>query len=94
VPIRNSWSHVVRPLKGYSVVTFRAERFGVKPSLEFPGFPLSPTRGITQFPRPNLSEAVGRSGAKELLPEKLQKRESTNDQRKLTESICEGPFRF
>jgi nitroreductase len=38
--------------------------------------------------------AVGKSGPKELLPEKLQKRESPNDRRKLTESICEGPFRF
>jgi len=38
--------------------------------------------------------AVGKPGAKELLPEKLQKRESPNDRRKLNESICEGPFRF
>jgi nitroreductase len=38
--------------------------------------------------------AVGKSGPKELLPEKLQKRESPNDRRKLTQSICEGPFRF
>jgi nitroreductase len=38
--------------------------------------------------------AVGKPGAKELLSEKLQKRESPNDRRKLTESICEGPFRF
>jgi nitroreductase len=38
--------------------------------------------------------AVGKPGAKEMLPEKLQKRESPNDRRKLTESICEGPFRF
>jgi len=36
--------------------------------------------------------AVGRPGSKELLPEKLQKRESPNDRRKLTESIFEGPF--
>jgi hypothetical protein len=36
---------------------------------------------------------VGRPGAKEVLPEKLQKRESPNDRRRLTESICEGPFR-
>jgi nitroreductase len=36
--------------------------------------------------------AVGRPGAKELLPEKLQKRESPNDRRKVTESIFEGPF--
>jgi nitroreductase len=38
--------------------------------------------------------AVGKPGPKELLPEKLQQRESPNDRRKLTESICEGPFRF
>jgi nitroreductase len=38
--------------------------------------------------------AVGRPASKEVLPEKLQKRESPNDRRKLTESICEGPFRF
>ncbi len=36
--------------------------------------------------------AVGRPGAKELLPEKLQKRESPNDRGKVTESIFEGPF--
>jgi nitroreductase len=38
--------------------------------------------------------AVGKPGAKESLPEKLRKRESPNDRRKLTESVCEGPFRF
>src|SRR5437016_1668877 len=38
--------------------------------------------------------AVGRPGPKELLPEKLQKRESPNDRRKVTGSIFEGPFRF
>src|SRR5881398_1696327 len=38
--------------------------------------------------------AVGRAGAKELLPDKLQKRESPSDRRKVTDSICEGPFRF
>jgi len=38
--------------------------------------------------------AVGRPAPKEVLPEKLQKRESPNDRRKLKESICEGPFRF
>jgi nitroreductase len=38
--------------------------------------------------------AVGWPGPKEVLPEKLQKRESPNDRRKLSESICEGPFRF
>ncbi len=38
--------------------------------------------------------AVGKPGAKESLPEKLQKRESPNDRRKLTQSVCEGSFRF
>jgi len=36
--------------------------------------------------------AVGKPGAKELLPEKLQARESPNDRRKVSESIFEGPF--
>lgn len=38
--------------------------------------------------------AVGKPGAKETLPEKLQAKESPNDRRKLAQSICEGPFRF
>jgi len=38
--------------------------------------------------------AVGKPGAKESLPKKLQERESPNDRRKLTESVCQGPFRF
>ena len=38
--------------------------------------------------------AVGKPAPKEVLPEKLQKRESPNDRRKVTESIREGPFRF
>src|SRR5436853_6225664 len=37
--------------------------------------------------------AVGRPGPKELLPEKLQARETPNDRRKLSDSIFEGPFR-
>jgi nitroreductase len=37
--------------------------------------------------------AVGRPGPKELLPEKLQARESPNDRRKISGSIFEGPFR-
>ena len=36
--------------------------------------------------------AVGKPGPKELLPEKLQARESPNDRRKLSESVFEGPF--
>ncbi len=38
--------------------------------------------------------AVGKPGTKETLPEKLRTKENPNDRRKLTESICEGPFRF
>jgi nitroreductase len=37
--------------------------------------------------------AVGRPGPKELLPEKLQARESPNHRRKLHESVFEGPFK-
>jgi hypothetical protein len=37
--------------------------------------------------------AVGRPGSKDMLPEKLQTRESPNDRRKVSESILEGPFR-
>ena len=37
--------------------------------------------------------AVGKSGPKESLPEKLQARESPNDRRKVSESIFEGPFK-
>jgi nitroreductase len=36
--------------------------------------------------------AVGKPGEKGALPEKLQKSESPNDRRKLSESVCEGPF--
>src|SRR4030095_1345 len=38
--------------------------------------------------------AVGKPAPKEVLTEKLQKRESPNDRRKVADSICEGPFRF
>jgi nitroreductase len=37
--------------------------------------------------------AVGRPGPKELLPEKLQRRESPNDRRRVSESVFEGRFR-
>jgi hypothetical protein len=37
--------------------------------------------------------AVGRPGPTELLPEKLQARESPNDRRKLSDSIFEGSFK-
>jgi nitroreductase len=38
--------------------------------------------------------AIGKPGAKETLPEKLRAKESPNERRKLSDSICEGPFRF
>lgn len=38
--------------------------------------------------------AVGRPGSKDILPEKLQAKESPNNRRKVNESICEGPFSF
>jgi nitroreductase len=37
--------------------------------------------------------AVGKPGAKEALPEKLQARESPNDRRKVAASVFEGPFK-
>jgi len=36
--------------------------------------------------------AIGRSGRMEDLPEQLQARETPNDRRPLTQSVCEGPF--
>ena len=36
--------------------------------------------------------AVGKPGSKELLPEKLQARETPNDRRNLSDSVYEGPF--
>jgi len=36
--------------------------------------------------------AVGKPGSKETLHEKLQARESSNDRRKISESVFEGPF--
>lgn len=38
--------------------------------------------------------AIGLPGASEDLPEALQARETPNNRRPLTESICEGPFSF
>ena len=37
-------------------------------------------------------QPLARPGPKELLPEKLQARESPNDRRKISESVFEGPF--
>ena len=38
--------------------------------------------------------AIGKPGAKETLPEELQKREAPNVRRKLEDTIREGPFQF
>ena len=38
--------------------------------------------------------AVGKPGDPSVLPEKLRTKESPNDRRKLSESICEGAFSF
>ena len=38
--------------------------------------------------------AVGKPGAQETLPEKLQKAESPNDRRRVNASVYEGPFGF
>ena len=38
--------------------------------------------------------AVGKPGAMEKLPEELQKAESPNERRPVSESICEGPFKL
>lgn len=38
--------------------------------------------------------AVGKPGAKESLPERLREKESPSKRRQISESICEGPFRF
>ena len=38
--------------------------------------------------------AVGKPGSTETLPEKLRAKENPNERRKLSESICEGPFNF
>jgi nitroreductase len=38
--------------------------------------------------------AVGKPGAPESLPEKLQEIETPNDRRPLAQTICEGPFRL
>jgi hypothetical protein len=36
--------------------------------------------------------AIGRPGNIENLPEQLQARETPNERRPLTQSVCEGPF--
>ena len=50
--------------------------------------------GIPDGYRVEAMAAIGKPGAKEALPEELQKREAPNTRRKLEEIICEGIFRF
>jgi nitroreductase len=60
------------------------------------GFDYARARKDLQIPDEFQVEAmavVGRPGPKELLPEKLQARESPNDRRKVSESVFEGPFK-
>ena len=61
------------------------------------GFDYERARAELRIPdefRVEAMAAVGRPASKEVLPQKLQKRESPNDRRKLSESIREGLFRF
>jgi len=60
------------------------------------GFDYERARKDLQIPDEFQVEAmavVGRPGPRELLPEKLQTRESPNDRRKVSESVFEGPFK-
>jgi nitroreductase len=50
--------------------------------------------GIPDGYRVEAMAAIGKPGAKEALPEELQKREAPNARRKLEEIVCEGAFRF
>ena len=59
------------------------------------GFDYERARKDLQIPaefRIEAMAAVGRPAPKEILPEKLQQRESPNSRRKITESVFEGPF--
>jgi nitroreductase len=59
------------------------------------GFEYERARSMLNIPEGFSVEAmavIGKPGKKEDLPEDLQKRESPNSRRKLSETICEGPF--
>jgi len=61
------------------------------------GFDYETARTVLEIPEGFQVEAmaaVGRPGAKEALPEELQKREAPNSRRRLEETVCEGLFRF
>ncbi len=59
------------------------------------GFDYERARTVLNIPEEFQVEAmaaVGRPGRSEQLPEPLQARETPNDRRPLTQSVCEGPF--
>jgi nitroreductase len=59
------------------------------------GFDYERARKVLRIPHEFQVEAmaaVGRPASKEILPEKLQERESPNNRRKISESVFEGPF--
>ena len=59
------------------------------------GFDYERAREVLRIPQEFQVEAmaaVGRPGSKEILPVKLQERESPNDRRKVSDSVFEGPF--
>lgn len=61
------------------------------------GFDYERARQELQVPEEYQVEAmaaIGLSGPKESLPEMLQAKETPNDRRPITQSVCEGPFRL
>jgi len=50
--------------------------------------------GIPEGFRVEAMAAIGRPGKKEVLSPDNQKREAPSDRKKLSEIVCEGPFRF
>jgi len=61
------------------------------------GFDYDRAREVLKIPEGFTVEAmmaVGKPGDKESLPEKLREKEFPSDRKKLSETICEGPFRF
>ena len=59
------------------------------------GFDYKLARSVLNIPQEFNVEAmaaIGKPGNKEELPESLQERESPNNRRKLSETICEGPL--
>ena len=61
------------------------------------GFDYESARTVLNIPdgfQVEAMAAIGRPGAKEALPEELQKREMPNNRRKLEQTVCEGAFSF